>query len=350
MPTLTLYPSLGTMTLSGVLHVGQSPTIAIVIAATESATFESGHSYILTMKRRGYLADDPYIRATLSVTADKTATAATDFNLGALYTALASRDYIYLQASVDDSADGVLGWTAEASAIKLANTPRRDGDVSPPATSPGASAAELAAVAASLQSEIDAIEGTVLSDDDPEPLGTVGPGTGAEGSRADHVHTLPTDIAANTLVRHTQGTDQGLDTGGANAVTAAEAKAGYTHSGVATGNPHQVTASEAGAYRQQTPSASEDKSGASVAPAFASSLTLQWALTANLTSFADATGLADGETGMVLVTIGAYSLPADPPSGAFKGAWTVTGTLARVIIERVGSVYLWSADSLTVVA
>jgi hypothetical protein len=29
---------------------------------------------------------------------------------------------------------------------------------------------------------------------------------------------------------HTQGTDQGLDTGGANAVTAAQAKAGYTHS------------------------------------------------------------------------------------------------------------------------
>ena len=37
---------------------------------------------------------------------------------------------------------------------------------------------------------------------------------------------------ANTL-DHTQGTDQGLDTGGANAVTAAQAKAGYTHSGVA---------------------------------------------------------------------------------------------------------------------
>ena len=32
---------------------------------------------------------------------------------------------------------------------------------------------------------------------------------------------------------HTQGTDQGLDTGGANAVTAAQAKAGYSHSQVA---------------------------------------------------------------------------------------------------------------------
>ena len=32
---------------------------------------------------------------------------------------------------------------------------------------------------------------------------------------------------------HSSGTDQGLDTGGTNAVTAAQAKAGYTHSGAA---------------------------------------------------------------------------------------------------------------------
>lgn len=46
--------------------------------------------------------------------------------------------------------------------------------------------------------------------------------------------------------RHTQGTDQGLDTGGLNAVTAAQAKAGYTHSGVITGNPHQVNKTDVG--------------------------------------------------------------------------------------------------------
>ena len=40
-----------------------------------------------------------------------------------------------------------------------------------------------------------------------------------------------TDIASAISLKHTQGTDQGLDTGGANAVTAAQAKAGYTHSG-----------------------------------------------------------------------------------------------------------------------
>ena len=45
---------------------------------------------------------------------------------------------------------------------------------------------------------------------------------------------------------HTQGTDQGLDTGGANAVTAAQAKAAHTHSGVTSGNPHSVSKSDVG--------------------------------------------------------------------------------------------------------
>jgi len=53
----------------------------------------------------------------------------------------------------------------------------------------------------------------------------------------------------NTLsgASHTQGTDQGLDTGGANAVTAAEAKTAYTHSQVTTGNPHSLDSTDVGA-------------------------------------------------------------------------------------------------------
>lgn len=39
-----------------------------------------------------------------------------------------------------------------------------------------------------------------------------------------------TDVSDAVSKKHSQGTDQGLDTGGANAVTAAQAKAGYTHS------------------------------------------------------------------------------------------------------------------------
>jgi len=55
-----------------------------------------------------------------------------------------------------------------------------------------------------------------------------------------------TNIDDAVSKRHTQGTDQGLDTGGPNAVTAVQAKAGYTHSGVTSGNPHNVSKSDVG--------------------------------------------------------------------------------------------------------
>jgi hypothetical protein len=64
--------------------------------------------------------------------------------------------------------------------------------------------------------------------------------------------TIITDVKADSDVadaiskKHTQGTDQSLDTGGANEVSAANAKAAYTHSGVVTGNPHSVTKTEVG--------------------------------------------------------------------------------------------------------
>jgi hypothetical protein len=54
------------------------------------------------------------------------------------------------------------------------------------------------------------------------------------------------DVAASKAAQHAQGTDQGLDSGGANAVTAAQAKTAYTHS-QASGNPHGTTAAQVGA-------------------------------------------------------------------------------------------------------
>jgi len=45
------------------------------------------------------------------------------------------------------------------------------------------------------------------------------------GDGSDHA-----DVATNSAARHTQGTDTKLDDGGANEVTAAQAKAAYTHS------------------------------------------------------------------------------------------------------------------------
>ena len=104
------------------------------------------------------------------------------------------------------------------------------------------------------------------------------------------------------------------------------------------------------AYRDQTPAAAANVTGAAVAPDFAAALTLQWTLTGNVTSLATATNLDDGETGEIIVTIGSYALPADPPSGAYKGAWTVTGARVRIIIEQVGEAQYWTADSLEVVA
>jgi len=104
------------------------------------------------------------------------------------------------------------------------------------------------------------------------------------------------------------------------------------------------------AYRDQTPAAAAEVSGAAVAPDFDAALTLQWTLTGNVTSLATATHLADGETGEIIATIGAYALPADPPSGTYKGAWAVTGTQVRIIVEQVGAAQYWTADSLEVVA
>jgi hypothetical protein len=75
---------------------------------------------------------------------------------------------------------------------------------------------------------------------------------GADYAAANHNHSasdIPdfdtevsnnTDVAANTAARHSQGMDQGLDTGGPNAVTAAQAKTAYAHS-QATGNTHGLT-------------------------------------------------------------------------------------------------------------
>jgi len=97
---------------------------------------------------------------------------------------------------------------------------------------------------------------------DADDVGADPAGTGAsEASSAVSSHEGTYDhgdIATNSAARHTQGTDQALDTGGPNEVSAANAKAAYTHStgdgsdhadvalntthrGTTTGNPHSVS-------------------------------------------------------------------------------------------------------------
>lgn len=53
--------------------------------------------------------------------------------------------------------------------------------------------------------------GVVLSDSNPEDLGTAGPGTSSEVSRSDHVHKLPTstDLGLGTAAEEDVGTDPG---------------------------------------------------------------------------------------------------------------------------------------------
>lgn len=58
------------------------------------------------------------------------------------------------------------------------------------------------------------------------------------------------DVAANTAARHTQGTDLGLDTAGANPVTAATIVAHHAN----VSNPHSVTAAQVGAPALVNPS------------------------------------------------------------------------------------------------
>lgn len=101
-----------------------------------------------------------------------------------------------------------------------------------------------------------------------------------------------------------------------------------------------------GAYRAQTVAASGNAGGA-VTLAFATDLILQLVLTSNWTSSNEPTGLADGETAAAFVTLGGftiYAAPADTATAKY-GPWTVTGLIVRVTVQRVGSVYYWTAVS-----
>ncbi len=101
-------------------------------------------------------------------------------------------------------------------------------------------------------------------------------------------------------------------------------------------------------YRYAVTNAVGSVSG-SVTPNFATSLTNSYTLSGDCTALPAPTNLADGETGVAMFTLSGHAMPSGPASGTYKGNWTVTGTLVRVIYLRVGSAYFISADSLTVV-
>lgn len=101
------------------------------------------------------------------------------------------------------------------------------------------------------------------------------------------------------------------------------------------------------AYRAQAV-ASPANVGGAVTLAFASALILPVTLTSNWTSSNEPTGLADGETALAFAVLSGYALYAKPANTATAVylSWTVTGpTGVRISIQRVGTVYYWSAVS-----
>ena len=116
----------------------------------------------------------------------------------------------------------------------------------------------------------------------------------------------------------------------------------------ATGGADALTATDIGAAALETPAAAAEVSGAAVAPDFAAARTLTWTLAGNLTSFALATNLPN-QACAVHITLAGYTLPDNPPSGALKGVWDVSGTYVDIIIEpRAGGGQSWRAESLEV--
>ena len=70
--------------------------------------------------------------------------------------------------------------------------------------------------------------------------------TGSDIRKLTEITKSAAQIDSAVDSAHSVNSDTKLDEGGDNEVSAANAKAAYTHSGVTTGNPHSVTKSEVG--------------------------------------------------------------------------------------------------------
>ena len=122
---------------------------------------------------------------------------------------------------------------------------------------------------------------------------------------------------------HTQNTDTKLDESGANEVTAAQAKAGYTHSGVTTGNPHSVSKTDVGlgdVPNTDCTDASNIDSGELASPRMASATTsaqgaVELATVAEANAGSDSTRAVTAD-GLLLIK------PASPGSAYVRGDLT----------------------------
>jgi hypothetical protein len=142
------------------------------------------------------------------------------------------------------------------------------------------------------------------------------------------------DVSAAKSAQHAQGSDQGLDTGGANAVTAAQAKTAYGHS-QATGNSHGATPADIGAEPADANIIKKDPATGIV--------------TSGTTALDPVNGVT---TPMVRVDPGLLSKPAC--TVAVRGAEWITysgvGVVDVVEVCRKGvtNAYSWVPESLSV--
>lgn len=274
--TLTITPSTQTLAWSGgPMSVGHVFAVTVAIPAAETWTFEDGHTYRLTAKRVGELGGTAISWWAITVTGERAGTIALDLSGAEFEDQIGSGDWLGVQWGVDDLAYGPMGVECAGCASILGNRAYRAGDTAP--TNPSQNSytdaevdAKVNAVSAgafdmsALDARVDALgDDTLLAGQEPGEsvpkkfdksfltswLSAVFEAAGAAASAiAGHLSAFAHgDIATNSAARHAQGTDQGLDTGGTNAVTAAQAKAAYLHSGVTTGNPHSLDATDVGA-------------------------------------------------------------------------------------------------------
>jgi hypothetical protein len=276
MPTLNIHASNSTFTVEGIFVYRDQHTVT---ATLDSGVFENGSTHRMTMKIPGDRTAAPIHSVAFDGDGTSSVSFALNLNVDALQTHLGSEDSCTLVVDIrnEDSDDTLaLGTIA-------VEQPVNQEDDAVPATMPDATTASdysllssvsgvwriltretwLGSVLTALRALTGGSDGDVIrrngSDFEYSDLSDK-QDVLAEGAFEDGDKTA---LDANTLARHTQGTDQALDTGGANEVTAAQAKEAYEHStgdgsdhsdvasntshrGTTTGNPHNVTKSDVG--------------------------------------------------------------------------------------------------------
>ena len=163
----------------------------------------------------------------------------------------------------------------------------------------------------------------------------------------DALNTLEGASHSNTL-DHTQGTDQALDTGGANEITAINAKSAYTHSGVTSGNPHSVTKSDVGLGNV----ANVDTTDANNIDTDATGITVQDKLD-SLQSAIEAVESSDvdsvnGETGTVILS--ADDIDTDSTGVTVQGHIDDTNNPHSVTKTQVGLSNVDNVSEATIIA